>query len=151
MGNGNITGCNNIHSEYNRELNNKLIISCGGNADIAVKLINHITDKSIRYVYIQKNTTYTIWNIPEGKYYLKIAYGSDWGVKVGESNCEGRFTSRAVFEKGKDILNYDLINHGDGSYEVPSYSLKLNVIYRTNDDSKTFNTNNISENDFYDE
>lgn len=149
MGNGNIAGCNNIHSQYNKDLSNKLIISCGGNADIAVKLINYITDKSIRYVYIHKNTTYTIWNIPEGKYYLKIAYGSDWGVKAGESNCEGRFTSKAVFEKGEEILDYNLVNHADGTYEVPSFSLKLNVIYRTNDDSKTFNTNNISENDFY--
>jgi hypothetical protein len=151
LANGNITGCSNIHARYNKKLSNKLIISCGSNADVAVKVIDYKTDKSIRYVYIRKNTTYTIWNIPEGKYYLKIAYGDDWGVKANESNCEGRFTANSLYKRGDEILDYNIIYKGDGSYQVPSFSLKLNVIFTTNDNMNSFSTNNISENDFYNE
>ena len=149
--NGELSGRNKNQPRYNRSLDNKLIISCGSNADAAVKMIDYSTDKSIRYVYINKNSTFTIRNIPEGTYYLKIAYGDDWGLKPGETNSQGRFTSRTLCKKGEEILNYNITHHSDGSYQVPSYSLELNVIYTSNDDSKTFNTNNISENDFYNE
>lgn len=151
IANGNITGCSNIHSRYNKNLSNKLIISCGSNADVAVKMIDYATEKSIRYVYIHKNSTYTIWNIPEGKYYLKIAYGDDWGVKEGESNCEGRFTKNTLYKKGDETLDYNLVYDNDGGYQIPSFSLRLNVIFTTNDNSDKFSTDNITPNDFYNE
>lgn len=152
MTNGNIKGCSNIKPEYDKNLDNSLDVSCGSNADVAVKMIDYSTDKSIRYVYIRKNTTYTIWNIPEGRYYLKIAYGDNWAIKEGESVCEGRFTTHIVFEKGKDILDYNLRHDSKGGTQVPSYSLKLNVIFHNNDlQMNKFSTNNISENEFYNE
>jgi hypothetical protein len=149
--NGNLTGCSNMHSQYDKSIDNKLIIACGSNADAAVKIIDNSTDKSIRYIYIKKNTSYTVRNIPEGLYYLKIAYGSDWVLKGSESNCGGRFTTNAVFKKGDEILDYHLIHDGDGGYQVPSFSLKLNITYASDDNMKTFNTNSINENDFYNE
>lgn len=149
--NGNITGCLGIRKQYNNNLDTKLIIACGSNTDAAVKLVNYATDKSIRYVYIRKNSNYTIRNIPEGKYYLKIAYGEEWGIKAGESFCEGRFTSNGIYKKGDKILDYTLIYHEDGSYQIPSFSLKLNVTYNTSEGMKNFSTNYITENDFYNE
>ena len=146
---GNFTGCSNIKTKYNKKLDNKLMISCGSNADVAVKMIDYATGKSIRYVYINKNSTYTIRNIPEGKYYLKIAYGGDWGVKEGESNCEGRFTTNALYKKGDEVLDYNLIKSGDG-YQIPSFTLKLDVVL-TEDKMDKFNTNYINENEFYNE
>lgn len=152
MANGNIKGCSNIQPQYDKNLKNRLVVSSGSNADAAVKMIDYSTDKSIRYVYIHKNTTYTIRNIPEGRYYLKIAYGDYWAIKQGESICEGRFTTHTVFEKGKDILDYNLRLDSEGSTQVPSYSLKLNVIFHDNDlQMKKFRTNNISEKEFYNE
>lgn len=148
--NGNITGCSNIKSKYNKKINNKLVISCGSNADVAVKMIDYATEKSIRYVYIRKNSTYTIKNIPEGRYYLKIAYGSDWGIKEGESVCEGRFTSNTLYKKGDEILDYNIIYSGDGGYQIPSFSLKLDVVF-TDDNMNKFETDNINENEFYNE
>jgi len=148
--NGNITGCSNIKSKYNKKINNKLVITCGSNADVAVKMIDYATEKSIRYVYIHKNSTYTIKNIHEGRYYLKIAYGSDWGVKEGESICEGRFTSNTLYKKGDEILDYNIIYSGDGGYQIPSFSLKLDVVF-TDDNMNKFETDNINENEFYNE
>jgi len=145
--NGELSGCNDIKSKYNKVLNNKLLITVGSNASVAVKLINYANEKCIRYVFINKNTTYSIKNIPEGKYYLKIAYGEDWSIMEGRSNCTGRFTRNTLFEKGQEILDYNLVYSG-GGYQVPSFSLKLDVII-SEDRMNTFNTDKINENDFY--
>ena len=151
MPNGEIMGCSSIRFRYDRKVNNKLIISCGSNANVVVKMIDNLTYKTIRYVFINKSTSFTIWNIPEGKYYLKIAYGNDWGLRLGETNCNGRFTKNTFYKKGEEILDYNFIHESDGSYQVPSFSLTLDVSYRTEDNMKDFGTNKISESDFFNE
>ena len=108
-------------------------------------------NQTIRYVYIHKNTTFTLTKIPEGKYYLKIAYGEKWGVVAGESNCKGRFTENSLCKKGTEILDYNIIHYSDGRYQVPSFSLSLNVVFIKDDNSNKFDTDKIPENDFYNE
>jgi len=147
--NGEISGCNEIKPKYNKGLDNKLLITVGSNASVAVKLINISNEKCIRYVFINKNSTYSIRNIPEGRYYLKIAYGEDWSIMDGQSYCTGRFAKNTLFEKGEDILDYNLVYSGNG-YQVPSFSLKLDVII-TENRMNSFNTDKINENDFYNE
>ena len=149
VSNGELTGCNEIKPKYNRNLDNKLLITVGSNASVAVKLINKANEKCIRYVFINKNTTYSIRNIPEGKYYLKIAYGDDWSIMNEQPNCTGRFTKNTLFEKGEETLDYNLVYSGN-NYQVPSFSLKLDVII-SEDRMNTFNTDKINENDFYNE
>lgn len=144
---GEISGCNIIKYRYNRALDNKLLITVGNNTSVAVKLINFTTDKCIRYVFINKSSTYSIKNIPEGKYYLKIAYGDDWTIMEGQSNCIGRFSRNSIFEKGQDILDYNIVHEGR-KYQIPSFSLKLNID-TAGINNNTFNTNKINENDFY--
>lgn len=149
--NGNIAGCTSLRERYDKNIDNRLEISCGNNSSVIVKLVNFATEKSIRYVFINKNTVYVIRNIPEGKYYLKIGYGNDWAVIDGEPNCAGRFTTDAFFKKGDEILDFNLKKSTRG-YQIPSFSLKLDVIKHENDEeTSNFNTNNINENDFYNE
>ena len=66
-----------------------------------------------------------------------------------QSECTGRFTKNTLFEKGEDILDYNLV-HSDNGYQVPSFSLKLDVII-TEGKMNSFNTDKIDENDFYNE
>ncbi len=145
MANGNIPNCHNFESEYDDTLDNELIISLGL-TDAAVKIINYETNACIRYVFINSNTSYTVRHIPQGKYYLKIAYGQDWLVKKGDSNCKGRFASHSYYKKGEEILDFNLISTYSG-YRIPSFSLKLGT-YSSNENSNNFNTNNISELEF---
>jgi tetratricopeptide (TPR) repeat protein len=149
VSNGELKGCNEINPKYDKGLDNKLLITVGNNASVAVKLINKENEQCIRYVFINSNTTYSIRNIPEGRYYLKIAYGENWSIMDGQPNCRGRFTKNTLFEKGDEILDYNLISYGSG-YQVPSFSLKLDVII-SEDKMNTFNTYKINENDFYNE
>jgi len=147
--NGELSGCPGLKPRYNRGLNNKLLITVGSSASVAVKLIEVTNEKCIRYVFINKNSTYSIKNIPEGRYYLKIAYGDEWGIMDGLPNGTGKFTKNSLFEKGEEILDYNLVKSGN-EYKIPSFSLKLDVII-TEENKNSFNTNKINENDFYNE
>jgi tetratricopeptide (TPR) repeat protein len=147
--NGEFSECSEIKPKYNKGLDNNLLINVGNNASVAVKLINISNDKCIRYVYVNKNSSYYIRNIPEGRYYLKIAYGDDWSIMDGQSYCTGRFSKNTHFEKGEDILDFNLVYSRNG-YQVPSFSLKLDIII-TEGRANNFNTDKINENDFYNE
>lgn len=53
-------------------------ITMGSGCNMAVKIMDLNTDKCIRYVYVAENSTTTVHEIPQGIYYLKLAYGNDW-------------------------------------------------------------------------
>lgn len=154
---GSSPGCYNFTSRYNKSLNNRLEVRVGYKADVVLKLINIESGKCIRYVYIRGGDIFKIRNIPEGRYYIKIAYGKDWRQKVVNGKCTGKFISNALYKKGNEILDFNKVYEGirtDGdssykSYEISSYSLKLDVI--ATDVSDKFKTIGISEDEFNDE
>ena len=153
---GSSPGCYNFTPRYNKSLNNRLEISVGSHTDVALKLISFSTGKCIRYVFIRSGDVYNIKNIPQGKYYLKIAYGKDWRQKIINGKCVGKFVSNALYKKGDEILDFNKVyegiqtedNNSYKSYKVPSYSLKLDV--SDTDFSDKFETDIISEDEFND-
>jgi hypothetical protein len=157
MENGSSPECFNFTPRYDRSIDNRLEIHVGSHTDVAVKLISYKTGKCIRYVYIRSGSTYYIKNIPQGKYYTKIAYGTDWRQKIINGKCEGRFVHGSLYKKGENILDFNKVNEGvtrEGDYEytnfsIPSFSLSLDVI-ATDFDSNKYDTNNISEDEFND-
>ena len=126
-------------------VDNYLEVQVGGGTDVAIKVMNIADDRCIRYVFINRWSTYRIENIPEGRYYLKIAYGKDWFSKAIDGKCIGRFLQNPMYEKGTDIMDFNLQQLVDG-YNVPSFQLKLDVIASTTMD--TFDAQNISETEF---
>ena len=148
--NGNIEGCGKYKSVYaNPSIENSLKISVGNNTNVAAKLINYANGKCYRYVFIQRNSTYSMRNIPEGKYYLKIAYGYDWTVFGSQSNCEGRFTRDVLYKKSTQTFDFNLITTNRG-VQIPYFELELNVVTTTGEQN-TFNSSQINPNDFYNE
>jgi hypothetical protein len=147
--------CYNFTPRYDYSLDNRLEIIVGSNTDVVIKLINQKTGKCIRYVYIRNNSTFNIANIPEGKYYLKIAYGSVWRQKVENGKCLGKFVQNSIYKKGDEILDFNKIYKGvtvDGdnkytNYQIPSFSLSLDVI-KNAFDANNFETDAISEDEF---
>ena len=138
--------CQNVIPRYNYSLDNILRISLKGNADIVIKLINYYTDACIRYVYISSGDTYEISNIPEGTYYVKIGFGSDFAIKKDGKYCEAKFLENMSFEKGDDLMDFNVVNNSTG-YSVPSFELQLNVKTRNKKDK--FDYHKISEDEFY--
>jgi hypothetical protein len=146
--------CENISPQYDNNLNNRLLIHVGNNANVAVKLMT-LFGECIRIVYINAGDDYSILNIPEGYYYLKIAYGKDWRQKIENGQCIGQFMIDPSYERGTEKLDYYKIKkpniiEGNKIYEnweLPSYELFLNIEY-TKGDFNSFNSNKITEKEF---
>jgi hypothetical protein len=142
--NGQLPSCYNFKPKRG-SVSNYLEVSVGGGTDVSIKVMDINSEKCIRYVFINSGSTYNIRNIPEGRYYLKIAYGKHWVSKSENGKCIGKFTSNQLYEKGQDVLDYNL-QYTDGGYSVPSFKLQLDVI--STGTSNSFNSQNISETEF---
>lgn len=149
--------CENVTPKYDYDLDNFLRINVGSSTDVVVKLIKkgYYEDECIRIVYVRSDDTYEIKNIPEGRYYLKIAYGKDYRKKIIDNICYVKFMKNAQYEKGTDILDFNLIkkpnqrigNNVYESWDVPSFELFLHTI-ETYGANNTFNASDISEEEF---
>lgn len=142
--NGQLPECYNFLPMYSN-IDNYLRVYVGSGTDVAIKIMNIENDQCVRYIFINSGSTYNISNIPEGNYYLKIAYGKDWLSKIENDQCIGKFLRDPIYEKGTDILDFFIKYTADG-YSIPSYSLELDVI--SSQTSNSFNSHNISEEDF---
>jgi hypothetical protein len=149
MKNGNIRGCTLFSPQYDRDIDNKLIITAEM-TDAAVKIIDNETGKCIRFVFIKDGTTYVARNIPEGRYYLKIAYGHDWFVRDGDPSCLGHFTDRPSFKRDDDLYNFNKQVDFNGNVSIPYYTLKLYRTYSSDYSTQDQSGNSISEQDFND-
>jgi hypothetical protein len=149
--------CENVTPKYDYESDNFLGINVGSGTDVVVKLIKNGTyeDECIRVVYVRSGDSYKIKNIPQGRYYLKIAYGKDYRKKVIDGVCYVKFMKNAQYEKGLGILDFNHIKKPDQrignniyeSWDVPSFEVSLDVI-RTYGNHQTFKANDISEEEF---
>jgi hypothetical protein len=150
--------CENVTPKYDYEIDNYLRIKVGSGTDVVVKLMKkniYSEDECIRIVYVRSRDIYEIKNIPEGQYYLKIAYGTDYRKKIIDNICYVKFINNAQYEKGIEILDFNLIkkpnqiigNREYESWDVPSFELSLDVIV-TNKMFETFKANDISEAEF---
>lgn len=144
LNNGQLPSCYNFKPKKGK-LNNYLDVNVGGGTDISIKVMNVQSQKCVRYVYISGGSSFKIKNIPAGVYYLKIAYGKQWFSRIENGKCIGKFIKNPLYEKGTDILDFNIKYYGN-KYSIPSFSLSLDVI--TNNSSNSFNSNDISEDEF---
>ncbi len=98
-------------------------ITVGDGFDVALKIVDYPTNKCVRYVYVPQNETVTVNQIPQGKYYIKLAYGRDWMEYKTDSVTLGKFTDKAFFAKSL-VFDFGVKN----SQQVFNYELQLNVV-----------------------
>ena len=154
---GDIPGCNRSKQIFDYEINNRLEISVGPNTNAVIKIIDTRTRKSIRSVFVKADSKFVMRHIPEGQYYLKIAYGWNWMENSVSGKCVAKFTQNAIYKKSKEIFDFNKIDEGEKTvgdsvyknYSIPSYSLKLDIV--TSDLADTFKSDLISEDEFSDE
>lgn len=121
----------NFKGKFDYKLDNYLKIKVGKNTEVVVKMYKMgktaNDDELVRVTYINSSTTQFIRNVPEGEYYLKIAYGRDWREKVQPDGKKfGTFTKNALYEKASQILNFNTVKTSKG-INVPSYNLTLDL------------------------
>lgn len=100
------------------------------------------TDRCIRFVFVNENSTATVSQIPQGKYYLKLAYGRDWMQHDTDSVTVGKFTTHVFYEKSRNVFDFGRKN----SLREVNYELKINV--RNASAENNFSTEPISESEF---
>lgn len=149
--------CENVVPQFDHSIDNYLRINVGSNTDVVVKLMKKdgIEEECIRIVYVRSGEIYDIKNVPEGKYYLKIAYGRDLRQKIVDDQCIVKFIIHPNYKKGDKILDFNKIKQpdttvGGSRYEnwsIPSFevSLDIQVIPGT---KASFTSNSISEAEF---
>ena len=82
--------------KHDYSLDNYLTINIGSYADAYIKLIDYSTGQDVRQVYISSKTRFSIRNIPQGKYYLKIAFGHN---AQSDYYCNFRFKYKPYYIK----------------------------------------------------
>lgn len=117
-------------------------ICIGKGCCVAVKIVNAETKQPIRYVYIPEGETVTVSQIPQGLYFLKLAYGNDW-MELDEDSIKcGRFTRDVSYEKSASTYDFGKKN----SQSFVNYTLEINVV--NGDTDHEFKTVPITEEEF---
>lgn len=90
---------------------------------VAVKIMDMKTKCCISFVLVNENSTVTVSQIPQGKYYLKLAYGRDWMQYDIDSTIVGKFTTNSYYEKSRDVSDFARKT----SLRAVNYVLEINV------------------------
>lgn len=131
-----------VKNKYGQQ-DNYFDIEIGKGCHVAIKIVDAVTNKCIRYVFVPENSSANIQMIPQGKYYLKLAYGKDWmEYDNGDGTITGKFTSNVSYDRSVDIFDFGKKN----SSNVVNYLLQINVVDSQLQNS--FGTIEISEAEF---
>ncbi|TPN81269.1 SH3 domain-containing protein [Aquimarina algicola] len=141
----------NFKGKFDYKLDNYLKIKVGKNTEVVVKMYKmgktEKDDELVRVTYINSNAVQFIRNIPEGEYFLKIAYGKQWVETVKDGKRYGTFSKNALYEKSEQYLDFKTVKTSKG-INVPSYNLALDLL-PTGSGYSTGNTqDNISADKF---
>lgn len=117
-------------------------ITVGKGYSVAVKIMDVMTNHCIRYVYVPEGQTVTINEIPQGQYYLKLAYGNDWMSYQTDSIKIGKFTIGAFYERSVETYNFGRKN----STDFVNFDLRINVVQGNAENN--FETQPIKEQEF---
>jgi hypothetical protein len=139
--NGELSNEYGIKNKYGQQ-DNYFDIQIGHGCDVAIKIVDAATDQCIRYVFVPEDTTVNIQMIPQGKYYLKLAYGKGWmEYSNDDGSISAKFTQNVSYDKSIDLFDFGKKN----SASEVSYVLQINV---ENSVLHNFTTTPISEDEF---
>lgn len=132
--------------KFDYSIDNFLKIDASSASDLVIKVIDSQTHECVRTTFIKGGDIHYITNIPQGIYYLKIAYGYDWSKKVAGSFCFAKFVTDAHYQKGNELMDYYLKKTSNG-YQWRNYELILRVYSKSR--KNEFDADDISEEQFY--
>ena len=104
--------------------NATLTIKNGGNSDAIVCLYSIYNDRTIRNEYVQKNSSFTMSNIAQGQYKIRVFYGNDWNPEL-ENSCgtKGNFESDVNFSEFDGSEYFEDSENGYTNATITLYSV----------------------------
>ena len=115
--NGQLPSCYNFLPQKGK-FDNSLDVHVGGGTDVTLKLMNIKSNNCVRFIFINSGSSHHISHIPEGKYYLKKKKKKNWLSKITNGQCIGKFIRNPLYEKGEDILDFNIQYKTNGYKEV---------------------------------
>lgn len=132
--------------KFDYKTENFLRILIGRNTNVVVKIHNSQNDECIRCVFINAGESFDIKFIPEGIYYLKIAFGNFWMQKNSAGQkCEGKFQQEVYYKKGDKMLDFYTIKTETG-LKIPNFELKLEIFKKNK--KNEYKSTQITEEEF---
>ncbi len=123
MKTGDVPKCYKFSPTYSFRSENKLQISTGIVSDAVIKLIDSTTHLCIRYVYLKFGSSFVISDLPNGNYYLKIYYGTDWREFANGAQCRQMFILNGKYTKS----SYVFMLSGEHKDQITRVSLNPNL------------------------
>lgn len=120
--------------------NATLTIKNGASSDAIVCLYSISLNRTIRNEYVQKNTSFRMDKISQGKYKIRVLYGNDWNPEL-ESPCgvKGYFDSDVYFSE------FDGTEYFEDSYD--GYTVATVTLYTVADGNAS--TSQINQSVFF--
>lgn len=102
---------------YDNNTQNSLRIKNGSSCD-AVVFLESLNGKKARHVYIRKDETFTMTQIPGGKYIIKIMHGNSWNPDKnnGDNAPKGGFMEEVSMSKSESYDPFDYPYPESGGY-----------------------------------
>jgi hypothetical protein len=80
--------------------NATLTIKNGASSDAVVCLYNIALSRTIRNEYVRKNSSFTMENIAQGEYKIRVLYGNNWNPElINPCGSKGNFESDTYFSE----------------------------------------------------
>ena len=121
---------------YDNNTQNSLRINNGSSCD-AVVFLESLNGKKARHVYIRKDETFTMTQIPGGKYIIKIMHGNSWNPDKynGDNAPKGGFMEDVSMSKSESYDPFDYPYPESGGYY--EYEVKLYKVVNGNMQTET--------------
>lgn len=122
---------------YDKTIDNYLKVSTSAKTEVIVKLMKmsaetvSFADTCVRVAYVAAGSSYEIENVPQGRYYLKVAYGREYSkTTINGAEHEG-FKQYPLFELVQSFYDFKVerVTEEDGSVSesISSYSVDLTL------------------------
>jgi hypothetical protein len=120
--------------------NATLTIKNGSSSDAIVCLYSVSRGRTIRNEYVRKSSSFTMDNIAQGYYKIRIFYGNDWNPTL-ENSCG----TKGSFESDVSFSEFDGRQYFEDSYD--GYTIATITLYTVAGGNAS--TSRISQSDFF--
>ncbi|MBK9556561.1 MAG: hypothetical protein IPO47_12165 [Bacteroidetes bacterium] len=123
--------------------NATLTIKNGGNSDAIICLYSISDDRTIRNEYVQKNSSFTMSNIAQGEYKIRVFYGNDWNPEL-ENSCgtKGNFETDVNFSEFDGTEYFEDSDRGFTNATITLYTVAGGNASSSSIDQSQFLENN---------
>jgi hypothetical protein len=116
-----------------------LTIKNGGSSDAIICLYSILDDRTIRNEYVQKNSNFTMSNISQGNYKIRVFYGNDWNPNLTNScGSTGNFESDINFSEFDGSEYFEDSERGHTIATITLYNVEGGNASSSSIDQSTF-------------